>query len=212
MIDVIIPVLNEEEFLEGQAQYYEELKDKANIIFVDGGSQDKTVEFAKNYGKVIVSKQGRAMQKNAGVSVAVSDNLLFLHVDSLIDTNSLESIERALSNGVCGGCLTMSIADSAFIFRIFESAVNLRAKFIKVMDGDLGQFVRKDVFLQLGGYDQVPVMEDILFGKKLKRIGKIKVLPNVVKVSSRKWKERGFFKLLYQYMVSYLRLWTGRLK
>ncbi len=212
MIDVIIPVLNEEDFLRREAEYYSELKNKANIIFVDGGSWDKTVDLAENYGEVIHSRRGRSFQKNIGAKAAKSDYLLFLHVDSLINMKALENIERVLSCGVYGGCLTMVIDDTAFIFRIFERIVNLRARFGKVLDGDLGQFVHRDIFLQLGRYAQVDIMEDILFGKKLKRKGNIEILPDVIRVSSRKWSKEGFCSLLYKYSVAYVRLWTGRLK
>ena len=211
MIDVIIPVLNEQKFLEDNADYYSELGEIANVIFVDGGSEDSTEQVAKGFGNLIRSRQGRALQKNAGAKMAKTEYLLFAHVDSLIGLDSLNEIEKALSNGYYGGCLTMVVDDRAFIFRFFEFLVNFRAKFLKVLDGDLGQFVRKDIFFKIGEYDKVSSMEDILFGKKLKKIGNIVVLPQKIVASARKWREQGFFNLLGRYSSTYIKLWSGKL-
>jgi len=212
MIDIIIPVLDEQKILEEQSGYYKNLSEKAHIVFVDGGSNDKTVEVASRYGQVVVSKKGRALQKNSGVGAAKSNYLCFLHVDTQIDIEALSDIEDVLSKGTCGGCLTMAINDSGFVFRIFENIVNWRANCFKVFDGDLGQFVRRDVFAKLGGYDSVTIMEDILFSRKLRNVGNVFVLPNTITVSSRKWHEKGFCKLFFQYVLAYVWLWTGQLK
>ena len=211
MIDIIIPVLNEEKILREKADYYGRLKEKARIIFVDGGSRDETPKVAKQFGEVLFSSPGRAAQKNRGAAVAQSDKLIFLHVDSFIDTATIGNIEQALSNGVCGGCLTIKIEHPGLIFRIFERIVNLRAKAFGVMDGDLGIFVRKDMFDKIGCFDDVAIMEDILFSKKLRRTGKTITLPDKITVSPRRWQESGFVKTLRHYCLAYMRLWSGTL-
>jgi len=211
MVDVVVPVLDEEEALVRNAPYYSEFSKKARLIFVDGGSRDRTVEVAKNYGEVVNSAKGRALQKNCGANTANSDYILILHVDSKIDLSALEHIEKVLSAGACGGCFTITIDDKAPIFRLFEYLLNARAKFFKILDGDLGQFVRKDTFFKLRGYDKTPIMEDILFSRKLKEAGKVEILPYTIKVSSRKWHSNGFSKTFYQYFLGYLKLWSGRI-
>ena len=211
MPNIIIPVLNEEKILTKEAQYYQTLKTKARVIFVDGGSTDRTVEIARKYGEVISCATGRAIQKNRGAQETQAEHLLFLHVDALIDENALDSIDQALKKGFIGGCLTMHIQDKGFMFRIYEWTVNFRARVLGVIDGDLGTFVRRDIFDQLGGFDLLPVMEDLLFAKKLRKTGSISVLPDRIFVSSRKWHERGFVRTFCDYTLAHIQLWVGYL-
>ena len=209
MIDIIIPVLNEEKILIEQAPHYRHLKTKANVIFVDGGSTDRTVQIAQDYGDVLTAPRGRALQKNAGASTTRSKYILFLHVDSSIEDNALEAIEQALDRGVVGGCLTMHIDDDRWLFRIYEKIINGRAKIFSVLDGDLGLFVERSIFEQVGSFDAVPIMEDIKFSVKLRRAGPIQILPQTIHVSSRKWHAQGFGKTFFLYTLAYLQLWTG---
>jgi len=212
MFDIIIPVLNEEKILTENAKYYSALKHKARVVFVDGGSTDRTVEVAQNYGEVIASHRGRAIQKNRGAEVATGECLLFLHVDSFITDHALKSVSRVLTKrDIVGGCFTMRIQDKGWMFRLYEMAVNFRAKAFGVIDGDLGTFVRRDVFAQLGGFDCVDVMEDLMFGRRMRKAGLIRVLPDHINVSSRRWRERGFVRTFLDYTRAYLKLWTGRI-
>ena len=208
MINVIIPVLNEEVVLTEKADYYQKLKTKARIIFVDGGSTDRTGQVAKNYGEVILSGRGRALQKNSGAANTQTEYLLFLHVDSYLCDDSMDAIVRALDNGVAGGCLTMKIEDGHWMFRLYETIINFRAKYFRVLDGDLGLFVKRSVFNDLGQFDSVNIMEDIMFAKKLRRAGRVQVLPQCICVSSRKWHDNGFGKTFFAYSLAYLRYWT----
>jgi len=211
-MDIIIPVLNEEKILRERADYYSSLKRQARIIFVDGGSHDKTVELAKNFGKVIISSRGRAHQMNEGAKLCQSSHILFLHVDTFLSQDTLENVDKVLQNGICGGCFTLSISDKRFIFRIFEKLVNLRARYFKVMDGDLGLFIKKRYFEDLNGFDEVPLMEDIFFSRKIRKAGTITVLPDKIFVSSRKWDEQGFMPTFIEYTAAYLRFWTGQIR
>jgi len=205
MPDIIIPVLNEEKILTEEAQYYQALKNRARVIFVDGGSTDSTVAIAQEYGEVVSCLSGRSFQKNRGAQETQADFLLFLHVDALVDDQDLDRIDHILRKGSIGGCLTMHIQDEGFLFRFYEWAVNYRARTFGIIDGDLGTFVRRDIFDQIGGFELLPVMEDITFGRKLCKLGPISVLPQLIYVSSRKWHERGFIKTFLDYTIAYLR-------
>ena len=209
--DIIIPVLNEEKILKDNASYYARLRRKANLIFVDGGSTDGTVAAAQDHGRVAHSRRGRGYQKNAGAAQAVSAHLLFLHADSTIEADSLEHIESAFASGAVGGCFTLRIDDQGWIFRVFERSVNLRAGHFGVIDGDLGIFVRRDVFESIGGFNDWSVMEDIAFSRKLREAGVVKVLPDVIRGSSRKWHARGFLRTFWDYTSAYFRWWMGQL-
>ena len=211
-IDIIIPILNEEKILTEKQDYYRSLKNKANIIFVDGGSRDHTVQLAGAFGEVVSSGPGRGVQKNCGAAAATRDVLLFLHADTFLSDSALAQIGQVVARGAAGGCLTMRIEDANFIFRIYEGIVNFRARAFGVMDGDLGMFVRRDIFEQLGGFDPLPCMEDVLFSDKMRRACRATVLNARISVSSRKWHEQGFVRTLGQYTRAYIRLWTGQLK
>ena len=152
------------------------------------------------------------MQKNRGVESAKTNSLLFLHVDTEVSQDSVNKIEELLRNGCVGGCLTLKIEDDRLIFRIFERLVNFFAKRFNFIDGELGQFVKKEEFLRIGGFEKVKKMEDILFGRKLAKKTGFKILPQKIKASSRKWNEKGILNLLKEYTDIYVRYFLGRLE
>jgi rSAM/selenodomain-associated transferase 2 len=210
-ISIIIPVLNEEKILRESAGYYQALKEKARVIFVDGGSSDATVTIARDYGEVLASSPGRGIQKNCGAAAAPASDLLFLHVDAFLSDGALDHIAKAFAQGAAYGCLTMQIDDEGWMFRIYEQAVNVRARFLGVIDGDLGLFIRRRIFDELGGFRALSVMEDIDFARRLRAAQSIRVLPDPIRVSSRKWHERGFIRTFGDYSAAYVKLWSGRL-
>jgi rSAM/selenodomain-associated transferase 2 len=209
MVSLIIPVLNEEKTILEKHEYFEEIGKATELIFVDGGSSDKTIKEAEKYGKVILAGKGRAFQKNAGANKAGTKYLLFMHVDTTIELETLKVIEDCLTGGTVAGCLTMGIDRDRVMFRIFEKIVNYRASVFNVTDGDLGLFIRKDLFDKIGGFDQVSLMEDILIGKKIKGICRLRVLDNIIKVSTRKWEEEGYIRTFMEYAQVYLKYWMG---
>lgn len=211
-MDIIIPVYNEEKLLREEEEYFRDLGKRATILFVDGGSSDETAKIAERYGRVIPSPKGRASQKNRGARESKADRLLFLHADCRIDFRALETIERAMRDGAAGGCLTMSISGSNPLFRAVEVLVNMRARAFKVLDGDLGQFVRREAFDRTGGFDPVDRMEDVLFGRKLKRTGPVRILADRIRVSPRKWYADGFRRTFGSYAAAYLGMWGKALR
>jgi rSAM/selenodomain-associated transferase 2 len=197
MLSIIIPVYNEEKIIRkvlGGLQY----GDSIEVIVVDGGSRDRTVEFAAQYPvKVIQSIKNRAVQMNKGAEASSGDMLLFLHADCLLEEGSLKAIQDSLRDGYDGGCLCQRINSTNFIFRCIEASGSLRAKCLKVFYGDQAIFVRKDIFLKVGGFDNIPLFEDILFSKKIKKEGKTMVLNKKVFVSPRRWEENGIVKATF---------------
>ena len=164
MISVIVPVYNEEKVLKDNANRFRALLECAELIFVDGGSLDRTPEIAERYGKLHKSPKGRAAQMNCGAHQAQNDTLLFLHADNSIPPEALKSIETHMAkDDLIGGCLTQRIENDAFIYRLIERQGNRRAEHAKIFYGDQGIFVKRRVFLEAGGFPDVPLMEDILF-------------------------------------------------
>ena len=205
MVSVIVPVYNEEKVLLESAVWFTNLSKYAELIFVDGGSLDASFKIAQGYGKVIQSKRGRAAQMNCGAGLAKGDILLFLHVDSNISAQALESIKVKISvDGFIGGCLTQRIDNEAFIYRLIEAQGNFRARSSRVFYGDQGIFVRKDIFWELGGFPEEPIMEDILFTKKLRKRGNTVVLPDRIMVSPRRWEKKGIIKTTFLFNLIYI--------
>lgn len=201
--------MNEEKVLIKENNYYQQLSRSASIIFADGGSSDRTTDLCARFGKVLLSPKGRARQKNMAAESAQAKYLLFLHVDTKINLNALVGIIDCLEKGVICGSMTMKIDDHRFIFRIYENIVNYRARSLGIIDGDLGLFVRKDIFKQLGGFDNVAIMDDIAFSKKLRTIARLQILDESIIVSSRKWDEKGFLRTFWGYSLAYCQHWTG---
>ncbi len=197
MISIVVPIINEEEVLSRDFSGFAELSRASELVFVDGGSSDKSVALASKCGTVFVSEKGRAQQMNTGARKARHDILLFLHADNAIVPKAIESIEKEIREGqTLGGCLTQRIDKQGFIFRLIEWQGNNRARRTKIFYGDQGIFVRKDVFAQLGGFPDVPVFEDVLFTQKLKGQGKTAVLPDKIMVSPRRWEKCGILRTM----------------
>ena len=195
MISIICPVYNEEKILTEAAANLEKLSRQAEIIFVDGGSLDRSAEIAGGFGKVLKCKKGRAAQMNHGARFAKADILLFLHVDTVISTEALKSIAKSINeDSFIGGCLTQRIDNDSFVYRLIEAQGNTRARRRKVFYGDQGIFVKKDAFLAAGGFPEVPIMEDVLFTGELKKLGRTVVLPDKIIVSARRWERKGIIK------------------
>lgn len=200
MITVIVPVYNEESVLLENAAQFTNLAKCAELIFVDGGSLDASSKIASYYGKVIQSKRGRALQMNCGARFAQGNILLFLHCDTYILPDALLSVEKAIgSDGYLGGCMTQRIDKEAFVYRLIEWQGNNRAHRTRVFYGDQGIFVRKDIFWELGGFPGEPIMEDVLFTKKLRKRGNTAVLSDKIMVSPRRWEKRGIIKTMIMF-------------
>jgi len=192
MLSIIIPLYNEELMLLKMSAYLHGLSRSAELIFADGGSTDHSVDIARRYGKVFCVEKGRALQMNYGAIRAHNDILLFLHADTVISAATLKSIEKEIiSEGYSGGCLTQKIDHKAHVYRLIEWQGNIRARMTREFYGDQGIFVKKETFLKIGGFPEVPIMEDVLFTHKLRSHGKTVVLPDTIMVSARRWEKKG---------------------
>lgn len=191
MVSVIIPVYNEEAAIEKALRSLPDT-DELEVIVVDGGSADKTVELARPFQVRIVSaSKNRALQMNVGAGEANGETLLFLHADTILEEGALEAVQDCANTGYVGGCFTHKIDSDRIIYRIIEASGNLRAKLFGVFYGDQGIFVRKDVFIKMGGFDDVRLFEDVIFSKRLRREGKVRVLRKRAYCSPRRWEKQG---------------------
>lgn len=195
MISVIMPVYNEAAVIKESLSRIT-VHSNAEIIVVDGNSSDQTKEIAEKYPvKIVNTFKNKAFQCNAGADCAQGSILVFLHADCYFEKGSLEAIARAINEeGVVGGCLHHKINSSRPVYRLIESSGNIRAKMFRVFYGDQAIFIRRDIFNQIGGFDEVELFDDVLFSKKLRKKGKTCVLNERVYASARRWEKQGVIK------------------
>ena len=196
-ISIIIPVLNEAATIARTLSHLED-GDNLEVIVVDGGSIDETTELAGSRGakaKVVQSNPGKAIQMNTGAATAAGDILVFLHADTLLPEDFSHQIVSALNqNGVAAGAFRLTIDSSGAGIRIIECMANLRSRFLRLPYGDQALFVRKTLFDEIGGFPDLPIMEDFILVRRLKRKGKIVIAPAAVVTSPRRWQHLGIFK------------------
>ena len=195
MISVILPVYNEAMLIEETLQHLAQQEGGHEVIVVDGGSHDRSVDLARPYARVLSSPKGRALQMNAGARAAQGEILLFLHADSWMERGAFLTIENVMQNKeVVGGCLTQRIEGAHPFYRFLEWSGTVRAKWLKLFYGDQALFIRRRIFDKLGGYPLLPLFEDLAFSRHLRQEGKTVVLPKRVFTSARRWKEKGILR------------------
>ena len=194
MISVIIPVLNEAKLLENTLTQLQPELEGHELIVVDGGSTDNTLSIAKKYGRVISSERGRAKQLNAGAASASGDILIFLHADIWLEKGAFEAVESTLASGFVGGGFLQKIDGKSYLYRVIEITADMRGKYLKVFYGDSGIFVRRTVFQRIGGFPDVPIMEEMGFSKELRRLGKTKMIVPHIHISARRWERNGIVR------------------
>lgn len=196
-ISIIIPVVNEAQIVGNLLKDLIDIGiDGHELIVVDGGSSDSTVEMASRYtDKVIGAPKGRAVQMNAGAAIATRDILWFLHADTRVPAN-LSDIFLGISDaGRQWGRFDIRLSGKHWLLRIVERMMNLRSRLTGIATGDQGIFVARSLFKAVGGYPDIPLMEDIALSKALKRCSRPVCIKNPRLItSSRRWKEHGIVR------------------
>jgi rSAM/selenodomain-associated transferase 2 len=206
MLSVIIPVVNEAPNLE---RLLPDLPDKcpgAEVIVVDGGSTDGTLQVVGRFPFVrpVMSPRGRARQMNAGAHEAQGEVLLFLHADTVLPHGATEAIREALADPhIVGGRFDINLESPRLAIQVITFLMNFRSRLTRIATGDQAIFVRQKIFAEMGGYPNIPLMEDVEFTKRLKRRGRIACLPLRVTASVRKWEQEGLLRTV-------LLMWTLR--
>jgi rSAM/selenodomain-associated transferase 2 len=193
-VSIVIPTLNEGADITETIRHARELA-PAEIIVVDGGSDDGTVENASAADRVLTAPRGRGAQQNAGAAVSRGDVLLFLHADCWLEPGSLDAILAALDDPrAVGGCFQQTIEAEGLEYRWLERGNALRVRLWTLAYGDQGIFVRRTIFDRLGGFPPLPIMEDLFFMKRLRHEGRFILLENRLHVSPRRWQQNGIFR------------------
>lgn len=194
-ISVIIPTLNEARYLPGTLTRLSKFE-LVETIVADGGSTDETVKIAKSFSaNVLDCLRGRARQMNEGARSAAGDILLFLHADTILPETWDQKIRAALAEkNVCGGAFSLKIEGDSLRLRLLEALANFRSHRFLMPYGDQALFVRSATFREIGGFPDMPIMEDFEFMRLLRKRYKIRILPERVVTSGRRWKRLGIFR------------------
>ncbi|BFM16604.1 hypothetical protein R50073_27870 [Maricurvus nonylphenolicus] len=209
-LSIIIPVLNEAKNLLAYLKPLQLWRQQGvELIVVDGGSDDDTLALAKDHAdKAFVAERGRARQMNAGAKRAAGHYLLFLHADTRLPQAEVDevlgSFESLKQRDVAWGFFPVRLSSRRWPFRVIECAISWRSRLTSVATGDQAIFVERSVWDQLGGFSDIPLMEDVEISKRLRQRSAPKVMSVPVETDSRRWESRGVVRTV-------LLMWSLRL-
>ncbi len=208
-LSIIIPCLNEEAVIRGLLESLQSARDRGvELIVVDGGSSDSTVQLVDPLvDRVLVANPGRGSQMNAGAAVAKGDVLWFLHADSGVKDELPAAILTAMNAaGASWGRFDVTLSGQQMILRVIEFMMNWRSRLTGIVTGDQGLFIRRSLFDQVGGFSDIPLMEDIQLSTTLRKHARPLALRQRLITSSRRWEETGVLRtvfLMWQLRLAY---------
>ncbi len=193
---IIVPVFHEGERINDLIEHVKRLDSDGNaeIIIVDGAQEKDTLTATRSNNVIkISSKQGRAKQMNAGVSIARGEILVFLHADTELPTHALRKVGSLIEQTeYAGGAFDLGIKSDKRIFKVIGILSSLRSRLDRVPFGDQAIFIRKEYFNKIGGYKEIPLMEDVELLRRIKKSGdKIRIFHDRVLTSPRRWEKEG---------------------
>jgi rSAM/selenodomain-associated transferase 2 len=194
LVSVVIPVLNDstaaEQLLAGVVP-----DPGVELIIVDGGHDGRLEQLARGRDdtRLLRTATGRGLQMNAGAAAASGEWLLFLHADSRLPAGWLDAIGR-IRKPVVGGWFRFALDDAAWQARALERLVAWRVRWLRLPYGDQGFLVRRDVFKAMGGFADLPIMEDVEYARRLRRAGPVHEIALPLRTSSRRWRRDGWIR------------------
>jgi rSAM/selenodomain-associated transferase 2 len=206
-LSIILPALNEAAGIVAALQALAPLRDGgAEVIVVDGGSTDRSVELATPLAdRVLTAPRGRASQMNAGAAVARGGVLLFLHADTRLPQGAARLIAQAVGGGRHWGRFDVRIEGRSAWLPLVATMMNRRSRLTGIATGDQAMFISRAAFAAAGGFADIPLMEDIDLSRRLLRTWRPACLAARVTTSGRRWEKQGVWRTI-------LRMWWLRLR
>ncbi len=197
---IIVPVFNEALLIRPFLQHLRGRAPGAEIIVADGGSSDGTIDLTTGFcDQLVRSEPGRAIQMNAGARAARGDILWFVHVDAELPLRCLDEIGRIMDDpNVVGGFFRIRLP-KGLVYRLTDSFAHYAGLLLRMRCGDHGIFCRRTVFLDIGGFPKVPLMEDVGFVRQLQRHGRVTYSDKRILISPRRYEAVGRVRLTLAY-------------
>ena len=196
-VAVIVPTLNESGSIQACLTQLDTLG-ADEVVVVDAGSDDGTAELARatGVGRVLMGPRHRGRQQNLGAAACTADILGFLHAVTYLEPGAIEELRQFVARHprVPGGCFRMRVDDPDRRYRLIDAAAHLRAGLVQVPYGDQGLFAVRWAFERAGGFPDEPFMDDVGLALRLRRLGRLAVLPATIYVSNRRWRSQGILR------------------
>ncbi len=196
---IVLPVLDEAPALATRLRALEGLRRRgARVVVVDGGSRDDTLAIAREYADLaLLAPRGRASQMNAGAAACPADVLLFLHADTVLPENADVLVRRATLGPFAWGRFDVRIDSPRRLLGVVGALMNVRSRWTGIATGDQALFVHHELFQQVGGFPDLPLMEDIAICRLLKKRGLPACLRERVTTSARRWERHGVWRTIF---------------
>jgi rSAM/selenodomain-associated transferase 2 len=205
-LSIIIPVVNDAGQIALKLRALQALRDRCQLLLVDGGSDDRSAEIAQPLvDQVWHSPRGRARQMNCGAAGAQADVLLFLHADTHLPDNAVNLILQAVADGYHWGRFDISFDNPRPIFSLIAFMMNRRSRLTGIATGDQALFITRQAFQTIAGFPDIALMEDIAISTRLKKLGRPCCIDAKVITSARRWQQQGVFRTI-------LLMWRLRLR
>lgn len=207
---IVVPVLYEEDTVSGQLEHIYSLDgaDRCEVIVVDGDPAGGTIGTIEDDRVVtMTSPRWRSRQMNAGAAAARGGTLIFLHADTVLPHDALSDIDATLSGGEFDcGAFRLRFDSDRFIYRLMSGFVTIRSRWNRLPYGDQAIFFRRGYFERIGGYSEIPLMEDVEIVRRVRRLGgRMKIQDSFVRTSCRRLEAEGVARrVLKNYLISVL--------
>lgn len=210
-LSVVVPVWREAAGIESTLEALTPLRQAGHeVIVADAGSDDGTAALARPLcDRVVDAEQGRAAQMNAGAAVASGDLLLFLHADTRLPSDVLAQLNDFMARRCAWGRFDVRLSGQRRLFRVIAWFMNRRSRLTGICTGDQALFVRRDVFEALGGFQPLPLMEDVEFSRRLCLVSRPFCVRSPVITDSRRWEKLGPWRTIFLMWRLRWRYWRG---
>ncbi|WP_227171642.1 TIGR04283 family arsenosugar biosynthesis glycosyltransferase [Marinobacter sp. CA1] len=210
-VSVVMPVWREAAGIEATLRLLQPLRAEGHeLIVVDGGSDDDTAALAQPWcDRLLIAEPGRARQMNAGAKVACGEVLLFLHADTCLPDGALTQAAAVAAGQQVWGRFDVRLSGQRALFRVIALLMNLRSRLTAIATGDQALFVRRSVFEALGGYAEIPLMEDVELSRRLRLVSRPRCVRPPVITDSRRWEQQGAWRTILLMWRLRWRYWRG---